>query len=71
MAIVKRFGENRPDQWYELPTGERVPCDEITIQKLWCDWVVREDSERADDDKYHIFEFGSPVEIDFQTAEYW
>lgn len=60
---VKRFGENGPDQWYELETGERVACGEETIDKLWQDWVCDENVKRNDSDEYVIFEFNEPKQF--------
>lgn len=73
--LFKRFGESKErkplNQWYELADGRRWTCDEQTINTLWCNWVVGENSNRADTEQFTVFEFKEPVEIDLLTAEYW
>ena len=56
---VYSFGENKTDKndkWYTLKDGVRIPCDEKVIEKLWWQWVIAPDAERADDETYAIFE---------------
>jgi len=73
--LIKRFAESKecpPLQcWYELANGDRIKCDEFTIEKLWCNWVQSFNCNRADTNEFTVFEFIKLAEIDLATAENW
>lgn len=69
--LFKRFGENDDQKWFELVNGERVTCDEETINILWCNWVDSGNAKRSDTDDFTVFEFIKPVELNLATAERW
>jgi hypothetical protein len=72
---IKRFAQKADSEikeyWYELQTGERIKCNDATIDKLWCQWVASGNSRRADTEEFTIFEFIKPVEIDLHTTQSW
>ena len=53
---VKKFGENRKEQWYSIDGVNRIPCGETEIDKLWKQWIMHKGAERADDEQYTIFD---------------
>lgn len=74
--IVKQFGETLPDKkpkkyWYETDIGKKIYCDEETIEKLWCLYVVKPDSSRTDTSEFSVFVFGTPVDVDLNELENW
>ena len=66
--LVKRFGETLESpplqQWYELETGERVPCSEFKINKLWVEWASSTGAKRERVKEFIIFEFNPAIDID-------
>ena len=41
--------------------------------RLWCDWVQNknENSQRADDAGFNIFEYKEPINVDIDKMEDW
>ena len=68
--MVKRFGENNEEKWYETPSEKKL-CTEEEINTLWCNWIASGNAKRADTEEFTIFEFVEPIEIELLTAERW
>lgn len=74
MPLIKRFGESIQStpahKWYELATGERIPCAEIIINRIWWKWIEGQPVKRADTEDFTVFEFIEPLEIDLTQPAY-
>lgn len=74
---IKRFAQSKDDSnpiyWYDVAENTRICCDEETVMKLWCDWVINtnENSIRNDDAKFNIFEYKEPIDVDLNKLEDW
>ena len=74
---IKRFAQSnddsRPLYWYDTSENTRFCCDEETVMKLWCHWVLNENqnSVRNDNGRFDIFEYIQPVELNINELENW
>ncbi len=67
--LITKFAQTDPDKsrkpkyWYETLEGERISCDEDTIEELWTIWIMIA-SKRDNLDDFNVFIFDDPIEFE-------